>query len=98
MNDHFEVEPTIKYFLFENNYRKFYVGYSNGAIMQYNAGNGSLIKPINEKVIDKEGLEKYAYSHSKEISSLYYYYSDEDKKNQKSKKQNMADFLEDLLK
>ena len=82
MNDHFEVEPTIKYFLFENNYRKFYVGYSNGAIMQYNAGNGSLIKPINEKVIDKEGLEKYVYSHSKEISSLYYYYSDEDEKNQ----------------
>ena len=82
LNEHFEIEPTIKYFIFENNCRKFYVGYSNGAIMQYNAGNGSLIKPINEKVIDKEGMEKYVYSHSKEISSMYYYYSEEDEQNQ----------------
>ena len=82
MNDHFENEPKIKYFLFENNYRKFYVGYSNGAIMQYNAGNGSLIKPINEREIEKEGIQVYAYSHTKEISSLYYYYSDEDDYNQ----------------
>ena len=82
MNDHFEAEPKIKYFLFENNYRKFYVGYSNGAIMQYNAGNGSLIKPINEREIEKEGMQIYAYSHTKEISSLYYYYTDEDDYNQ----------------
>ena len=82
MNDHFEIEPKIKFFLFENNHRKFYIGYSNGAIMQFNAGNGSLIKPINEKEIEKEGIQMYIYSHSKEISSLYYYYSDEDEKNQ----------------
>ena len=82
MNEHFEIEPKIKFFLFENNHRKFYIGYSNGAIMQFNAGNGSLIKPINEKEIEKEGIQMYIYSHSKEISSLYYYYSDEDEKNQ----------------
>ena len=77
-NDHFEAEPKIKYFIFENNFRKFYVGYSNGAIMQYNAGNGSLIKAINEREIEKEGLQMFVYSHSKEISSLYYYFSEED--------------------
>ena len=82
MNDHFDVEPKIKYFLFENNHRKFYIGYSNGAIMQYNAGNGSLIKSVNEKEIEKEGLQVYTYSHSKEISSLYYYFSEEDESNQ----------------
>ena len=82
MYDHFDSEPKIKNFIFENNYRKFYVGYSNGAIMQYNAGNGSLIKPVNEKEIEKEGIQVYTYSHHKEISSLYYYFSDEDEHNQ----------------
>ncbi len=81
-NDHFDSEPRIKFFLFENNHRKFYLGYSNGAIMQFNAGNGSLIKPINEKEIEKEGIQVYIYSHTKEISSLYYYYSEEDEVNQ----------------
>ena len=78
MNEHFETEPRIKSLIFENNHRKFYVGYSNGAIMQYNAGNGSLIKTINEKEIEKEGMQVYVYSHTKEISSLYYYFNDED--------------------
>ena len=82
MNEHFEVEPKIKYFIFENNHRKFYLGYSNGAIMQFNAGNGSLIKPVNEREIEKEGLQVYVYSHSKEITSMYYYYTDEDENNQ----------------
>ena len=62
--------------LFENNYRKFYLGFSNGAIMQFNAGNGSLIKSINEHEIEKDGTQVYNYSHTKEISSLYYFYDD----------------------
>ena len=82
LNDHFDSEPKIKFFLFENNHRKFYLGYANGAIMQFNAGNGSLIKPVNEKEIEKEGIQVYIYSHSKEISSLYYYYTDEDEDDQ----------------
>ena len=82
LNDHFDNEPKIKYFIFENNFRKFYVGYSNGAIMQFNAGNGSLIKPINEKEMEKDGLQTFVYSHTKEITSLYYYFSDEDEDNQ----------------
>ena len=82
LNDHFENEPKIKYFIFENNYRKFYVGYSNGAIMQFNAGNGSLIKPINEKEIEKDGIQTYVYSHTKEITSLYFYNSEEEKEHE----------------
>ena len=33
-NEHFDSDTVIKDFLFENNYRKFYLGFSNGAIMQ----------------------------------------------------------------
>ena len=75
-NEHFESDTTIRAFLFENNYRKFYLGFSNGAIMQFNAGNGSLIKPINEDEEDKDGIQTYVYSHSKEITSLFYYYDE----------------------
>ena len=82
LNDHFEVEPKIKYFIFENNYRKFYVGYSNGAIMQFNAGNGSMIKPVNEREVEKDGLQTFVYSHTKEITSLYFYNSEEDDDNE----------------
>ena len=75
-NEHFDSDTVIKDFIFENNYRKFYLGFSNGAIMQFNAGNGSLIKAINEHEIEKDGAQVYTYSHSKDISSLYYFYDD----------------------
>ena len=73
-NEHFEGDTKIKYFLFENNYRKFYLGFTNGAIMQFNAGNGSLIKPINEEEIERDGIQTYKYDHIKEITSMFYYY------------------------
>ena len=75
-NEHFDSDTVIKDFIFENNYRKFYLGFSNGAIMQFNAGNGSLIKAINEHEIEKDGTQIYSYSHTKDISSLYYFYDD----------------------
>ena len=75
-NEHFEQDTTIREFIFENNYRKFYLGFSNGAIMQFNAGNGSLIKPINEDEEEKDGIQTYVYSHTKEITSLFYYYDE----------------------
>ena len=75
-NEHFDSDTVIRDFIFENNYRKFYIGFSNGAIMQFNAGNGSLIKSINEHEIERDGAPMYNYSHSKEISSLYYYHDD----------------------
>ena len=73
-NEHFENEVKIRYFTFENKYRKFYLGFSNGAIMQYNAGNGSLIKSINENEIEKEGIQTFSYDHKKDISSLFFFY------------------------
>ena len=45
--------------------------------MQFNAGNGSLIKAINEKEVEKDGIPTYVYSHSKEITSLYFYQGEE---------------------
>jgi len=75
-NEHFESDVTIKEFLFENNYRKFYLGFSNGAIMQFNAGNGSLIKAVNEDEEEKDGIQTYVYSHSKDITALYYYHDE----------------------
>ena len=75
-NEHFEPDTTIRAFLFENNYRKFYLGFSNGAIMQFNAGNGSLIKAVNEDEEEKDGIQTYVYSHSKDITSLFYYHDE----------------------
>ena len=81
-NEHFDnSDVKIKNFIFENNYRKFYVGFSNGAIMQFNAGNGSLVKPINENEIEKDGIQIYEYSHSKDISSLFFYKNENDDNN-----------------
>ena len=80
-NEHFENDVKIKNFIFEDNYRKFYVGFSNGAIMQFNAGNGSLIKPVNEIEVEKDGIQSYVYSHSKEVTSMYYY-NDDDNNNE----------------
>ena len=73
-NEHFDNDVKIRYFTFDNKHRKFYLGFSNGAIMQYNAGNGSLIKSINEHEIEKEGIQTYVYDHTKEISSLFFFY------------------------
>ena len=82
INEHFDNNDVkIKNFIFENNYRKFYVGFSNGAIMQFNAGNGSLVKPINEKEIEKDGIQIFEYSHSKDISSLFFYKNENDDNN-----------------
>ena len=80
-NEHFELEVKIKSFIFDDNYRKFYIGFSNGAILLFNAGNGSLIKPINETEVEKDGIQYFTYSHTKEVTSMYYY-NDEDNNNE----------------
>ena len=80
-NEHFEAEVKIKSFIFDDNYRKFYLGFSNGAILLFNAGNGSLIKPINETEVEKDGIQYFTYSHTKEVTSMYYY-NDEDNNNE----------------
>ena len=72
-NEHFDNDTQIKYFIHENNHRKIYLAFSNGAIMQYNAGNGSLIKSINVYEEEKEGMQIFHYDHFKPISSMFYY-------------------------
>ena len=69
--ENFDPDVKIKDFIFENNYRKIYVGFSNGAILQFNAGNGSLIKSVNENINGKEKGDEY--THNKDISGLYFY-------------------------
>ena len=80
-NENFEFGVKIRNFIFETHYRKFYLSFSNGAVMQYNAGNGSLIKPINQYEIEKEGIVSFKYSHSKDASSLYFF--NEEKESEK---------------
>jgi WD40 repeat protein len=50
------------------------LGFSNGAIMQYNAGNGSLIKIINQYEVEKDGIIFYKFLHTKDVSSLYFFH------------------------
>ena len=78
--EHFDLDVKINDILFENNYRKIYIGFSNGAILQYNAGNGSLIKTVNEvyNIKDKTQNNYKYYSHNKDISGLYYYHRPND--------------------
>ena len=77
-NEHFEMGTKIRDFIFDINFRKFYVGFSNGAIIQYNAGNGSAIKIINQIEYERNGILYYKYHHTKDISNIYYYYAKND--------------------
>lgn len=65
-------DVKIKYFLFDDRHRKFYLGFSNGAIQQFNAGNGSKIKSIGETEYEKEGITIIKHDHSSDISKIYY--------------------------
>ena len=73
-NENFDSGTKIRNFIFEDNHRKFYLSFSNGAIMQYNAGNGSLIKSINQYEIVKDGITYFKYQHTKDVSSLYFFH------------------------
>ena len=77
-DEHFETGTKIRDFIFDINYRKFYIGFSNGAIIQYNAGNGSAIKVINQIEYERNGILYYKYHHTRDISNIYYYYSKND--------------------
>ena len=65
-------EAKIKQFLFDKGDRKFYLGFSNGAIQQFNAGNGSLIKKIGENEEEKEGITNIKYDHTQDIVDFYF--------------------------
>ena len=77
-NGYFDSETKIRDFIFDNNYRKFYVGFSNGAIVQYNAGNGTEIKVINQIECERNSIIYYKYHHIQDITNLYFYFSKND--------------------
>jgi WD40 repeat protein len=62
----------IKFFLFEKRHRKFYLGFSSGAIQQFNAGNGSLIKKIGEYEDEKDGISCIKHDHSSDVTNLFF--------------------------
>ena len=66
-------EVKIKQFLLDESDRKFYLGFNNGAIQQFNAGNGSLIKRIGENEEEKDGISTTTYDHTQDIVDLYIY-------------------------
>ena len=70
----FNTEPDskIKFFVFDCRHRKFYLGFTSGAIQQFNAGNGSLIKRIEEMEDERDGISCIKYDHSSEVSSIIF--------------------------
>ena len=46
--------------------------------MQYNAGNGSLIKIVNQYEVEKDGIIYYKFLHTKDVSSLYFFHQKRD--------------------
>ena len=72
-NENFESNVRIRNFIFEDHFRKFYLCFSNGAVMQYNAGNGSLIKPINQYEIERDGIIYFKYTHTRDATALYFF-------------------------
>lgn len=67
-----EGESKIKQFAFDEGDRKFYLGFNNGAIQQFNAGNGSLIKKIGENEEEKDGITYVKYDHSADIVDFFF--------------------------
>jgi WD40 repeat protein len=67
-----DADSKIRYFTFEDRFRKFYLGFTNGAVHQFNAGNGSLIKKIGEYEVEKDGISSLKNHHSLEVTSVFY--------------------------
>ncbi len=65
-----ELDSKIKSFVFDKLHRKFYLGFTSGAVQQFNAGNGSLIKRIGESEDEKDGISYIKYDHSGEVSNI----------------------------
>jgi WD40 repeat protein len=65
-------DTKIKYFSFEDRHRKFYLGFSNGAVHQFNAGNGSLIKKVGEYEVEKDGITTAKNHHTSEVTNIYF--------------------------
>jgi hypothetical protein len=65
--ERFDKETNIRCFCFDYQYRLLYLGFSNGTVQQFNAGNGSLIKPINEYEVERDGMSTIKTHHTKDV-------------------------------
>ena len=68
-------DTKIRTFCFDYRHRLIYFGFSNGTVQQFNAGNASLIKPINEFEIEKDGITTIKTHHTKDVTSMFVFYN-----------------------
>ncbi len=73
--ERFDNETKIRCFCFDYQYRLLYLGFSNGTVQQFNAGNGSLIKPINEYEIERDGISTIKTHHTKDVTSMFVFWN-----------------------
>jgi len=73
--ERFDNETKIHCFCFDYQYRLLYIGFSNGTVQQFNAGNGSLIKPINEYEVERDGISTIKTHHTKDITSMFVFWN-----------------------
>ncbi len=73
--ERFDKETNIRCFCFDYQYRLLYLGFSNGTVQQFNAGNGSLIKPINEYEVERDGMSTIKTHHTKDVVSMFVFWN-----------------------
>lgn len=69
--ERFDIDTKIRCFSFDYRHRLIYIGFSNGTVQQFNSGNGSLIKPINEYEIEKDGISSIKTHHTQDVTSMF---------------------------
>ena len=73
--DRFDSDTKIRTFCFDYQHRLIYLGFSNGTVQQFNAGNGSLIKAINEYEIEKDGISTIKTHHTKDVTKMFVFWN-----------------------
>ena len=73
--ERFDIDAKIRCFCFDYRHRLVYIGFSNGTVQQFNSGNGSLIKPINEYEVEKDGITTIKTHHTKDVTSMFVFYN-----------------------
>lgn len=73
--ERFDADTKIRCFTFDYRHRLIYIGFSNGTVQQFNCGNGSLIKPINEYEVEKDGMTMVKTHHTKDVTSMFVFYN-----------------------
>ena len=68
------LNTKIKCFCFDYQHRLIYIGFNNGTVQQFNAGNGSLIKSINEYEVEKNGLTFIKTHHTNEVTDMFLFW------------------------